>query len=129
MKLFILDVPILIVLGFVAARVYARYLVDDHPNFYFHAGWMITMIFWINALLCLLGLIEPWGARAMVRPVSGYIAVMYVAAYPLWFVWGARRAFQLFGRNPRQGGFLWPLRDEDKTEPFKPPWNQKAVGE
>jgi uncharacterized membrane protein YqaE (UPF0057 family) len=124
MKLFILDVPLLALLGFLIARVHAKFLVDRHPDFYFFAGELVIAAFWIDVLVCAFGHANPWGCACMVRPVSRWISMFYVLSYPLWFLWGGKRAFDLFGRNPRQGGFLWPLRLEDRTKPFLAPWKQ-----
>ncbi len=123
MNLWIPDVPILIVAGMVLAYVHAKFMVDKHPDFLFHAGTIVIGLFWINALLSAVGLIQPWGAECMLRPVSGYIALFYVLSYPLWFIWGCLRSLLAFGRTPRQGGLLWPFTLRETTKPFRPPWN------
>ena len=124
MRLFIFDVPILVILGFVFALIQKR-IADEHPDFIFHAGFFTVAFFWIAALFSAFGM-DPWfgiiGGK-LAKPINGWFAFFLVMSYPMWFIWGEHRAFELFGRTPRQGGFLWLFSIEDKTEPFKPAWN------
>lgn len=126
MKLFILDVPIIVILGFVFALIHKR-VVDKHPTFLFYAGLLVTLLFWIPALLSALVSIDPWFGLikcGLARQISRWLALFFVLSYPLFFIWGTHRAFGLFGYTPRQGGVLWLTTLEDKTKPFKPAWKE-----
>jgi len=123
MKLFIWDVPILVIAGFLCALVQKR-IADKHPDFSFHVGTVITLLMWLSALFSAFG-VDPWFGiikSGVAKDVNGWLAFFLVMSYPLWFIWGARRAFATFGRSPRQGGFIWVFTIEDKTKPFEPAW-------
>lgn len=128
MKLFILDVPIVIILGFVFALIHKR-VVDKSPSFILYAGILVTLIFWLSALLSAFK-INPWFGTIpsgyFAKPINGWFALFLVLSYPLWFIWGAHRAWGLFGYTPRQGGIMWLMTLEDKTEPFKPAWGKST---
>jgi hypothetical protein len=124
MKIWIWDVPILFLLGAIAARMYGKWLVEKHPDFYVHSAIIINALFWLNALVSAFGA-SPWlGSVKHTVVVPGWIALFYVLSYPLWFHLGGERTLALFGRNPSQGGFLWPFTVKDRTKPFKAPWKQ-----
>jgi hypothetical protein len=126
MSVWLWDVPVLFLLGAVLARVYAKWLVVKHPDFFAHAGTIVIAVFWLNALFAAFGA-RPWfGAVHAVRPISRWLGLFLTLSYPLWFNFGAERIFALFGRRPTQGGFLWPFTVKDRTKPFQPPWNAGA---
>jgi len=118
MIIFIWDVPIIILLGFFFAFAHAKIFVDKHPDFHVHIGFVTIMVFWINAAFAFFGA-DPWGAECAIRIVPKAIAVPFTLSYPFWLIWGGTRAFHLFGRSPRQGGFLWIFSLKDRTKPFK----------
>ena len=118
MSIFVWDVPILILLGFFYALAYAKLMVDKHPDFYVHIGFVTIMIFWANAAFAYFGY-NPWGFQSQIRFVPKAVAIPFTLSYPFWLIWGGTRAFHLFGRSPRQGGFLWIFSLRDKTKPFE----------
>jgi len=126
MSLCILDIPVITVIGFVLALLYAKRWRWEHPDIYVTSAMVVTTLFWLNAVLCAFNVIEPWGAGWLSTEVNGWIALFAVLAYPLWFGWGAERARALFGRSPDQGGFLWPFTLVEKTRPFRPAWHTGA---
>jgi len=124
MKLFVWDVPVLIILGFVFALIHRR-ITDKHPDFLFHVGFITITFMWLSALFSAFGA-DPWFGivnAGTAENVNGWLALFLVLSYPLWFIWGTRRALTLFGHNPRQGGFLWIMSLKDRTKPFKRTWN------
>jgi len=122
MSIFIFDVPIMIIVGFVTAYVYAKHLREKHPDLYVLVGLFFTLIFWINIILSNLNIIHPWFTNIMVVHVNTTVSIFYVLSYPLWFIWGGERAFGLFGRSKFEGGLIWPFTLKDKTASFKPAW-------
>jgi len=126
MKLFIFDVPIIVILGFVFALIQKR-VVDKRPAFLLYAGLLTTLFFWLSALLSALLATNPWFGLiscGLAKNISRSLALFLVLGYPLFFIWGTHRAFGLFGYTPRQGGVLWLSSLEDKTAPFKPAWKE-----
>lgn len=121
MNLWIWDIPLLILLGIILARIHAKWLVVKRPDFFAHFSSIIIAVFWLNALFSAFGA-RPWFGVRHVYQVPGWVALLYVLSYPLWFMFGAERSFALFGRRPTQGGFLWPFTVKDRTKPFQPPW-------
>lgn len=123
MRIFILDVPFMIIAGSISAYFYAKYLRERHPDAYTFTGLSLLLISWLNVILSNLHIIEPWFTQHMVVYVNTTIGIFYVLSYPLWFIWGGERILGLFGRSKTQGGLIWPLTLNDKTEPFKPAWS------
>lgn len=129
MRLFIFDVPIAIILGFVSALIHKK-VVDKHPSFVLYAGLLVTLFLWLSALFSAFGM-SPWFgiiSENLAKPINGWFALFLVLSYPLWFIWGTHRAFALFGYTPRQGGLLWLTSLEDKTRPFQPAWKKQELG-
>lgn len=121
MKIWFWDIPLLILFGAIIARIYARWLVVKHPDFFFHAMALTIVVFWLNALVSALGG-WPWFGVRHVYIIPKGIGLFTVLSYPLWLTFGAERTFALSGRRPTQGGFLWPFSVRDRTKPFRPPW-------
>ena len=129
MKIFILDVPMIIVVGMVAGYLHGKHLRARHPDFHILLGLSVTFLFWLNALLSNLHVMAPWFARHMVVPVNTTVGIFYVLSYPLWFIWAGERTLGTFGRTKEQGGLFWPFTLMDKTEPFKPLWSTQNTKE
>ncbi len=129
MSLCILDIPMLMIIGFVISLLYTKMWRWDYPDIYVTLSSAVIAVFWLNAVLCAFDVIEPWGVGWVTTEVNGWIALFVVLAYPLWFGWGAERARVLFGRAPDQGGMLWPFSLEEKTKPFRPAWHADAEKE
>jgi len=124
MSIWLWDVPLLIVIGMILARIHGKWLAIRHPDFFFHSAAVVIGLFWLNAILTAFGM-DPWlGAETTVE-VPGWIALFYVLSYPMWFLFGAERVFATFGRRPTQGGFLWPFTIDETTKPFQPPWKDQ----
>lgn len=123
MKLYLLDVPILIVIGFLSGYLYAKHLIKKNKDWYTFLISFFTILFWLNALLSNVKVIpSPWFIHSLVVNVHPLIGIFYVLSYPLWFAWGAERFYQLFGRSPEEEGALWPFTLKERAEPFKPSW-------
>lgn len=122
MKLCILDVPVVTILGFIIALIYAKRLRDKNPDWWFFLLLLITGTFWLNALLAGLGAIEPWFGLFPFVQVSKWIALPSILSYPLWYNFSGRVATCLFGHDRTQAGMVWPFSIKDKSELFKPSW-------
>jgi len=118
-----LDVPAVIVLGFLTAFAHKRWLKKKNPDSYVFLNVVFVILLWVNAIAVATGA-PTWifGAGEPVDAGSTLIGVLFVLSYPLWFNWGAEKAFILFGRGPEQGGMLWVVSIKDSTENFEPNW-------
>ena len=123
MMIWVWDVPILIILGMILARIHAKWFAIKHPNFFFFSAVFITALFWINSLVSAFGGPSWLGVESTYR-VPGWIALFFVLSYPTWLLFGAERMFALFGRRPTQGGFMWPFSIKETTKPFESPWKK-----
>ncbi len=111
-------VPVIIALGFLTAWLHKNYLVRRNKDSYVIINTLVVLVFWLHAVYVAYG-----GALTPVVEIdSTVVAVLYVLSYPLWFKFGAERAFVLFGREPSQGGVTWVMRIKDTTEGFEPNW-------
>lgn len=117
------DVAILTLAALVVAAAYSQWLEPHNPDWYAALKWVVVLGLWGHAALITVGGVDPWlvGSAVAVHPAVG---VVYVLSYPLWFGWVSRRLFVLFGRTPRQGGFLWPMTIKDRTESFERSWEK-----
>ncbi len=122
MEISVLDVPLMIILGMISAFVYKNVLRERNPDWHIFLAEIFVGIFWFNSLLTYLGVINPWYLGPYTVGISKWIALFYVLSYPLWFGWGMERMFELVGRSPKEGGFLWTLRIGEDRETFDPPW-------
>jgi hypothetical protein len=124
MKIFLFDVPILILIGYLSARIYAKKLYDTHKDAYTILYLCFNLLFWLNILFSYFGIIQPWilGNKYSVVINNKFVGIIYVLSYPLWFSWGAERAWDFWGRNPYQGGISWFLGYKERQKPFKPSW-------
>jgi hypothetical protein len=123
MKVGLLDVPFLIVIGGICASLYAKHLIKRNKDWYVFLILFFTVIFWLDIILSNSGVIpKPWFGILGSVNIHPLIGTFYVLSYPLWFSWGAERAFQIFGRSPEEEGVLWPFTLEEKGKPFKPSW-------
>lgn len=123
-KLYLLDIPVLIVAGSICGYLYSKVLIKRNKDWYAFLISGFSIIFWLNVLLSNTGVISPWFTSWMVKEVHPLFGIFYVLSYPLWFAWGAERSFQLFGHSPEEGGVLWPFTLKEKSEPFKPSWKE-----
>lgn len=122
MKICLLDLPVIILIGFFFSWIYAKRLVEKNPDWYIFGYSFFILIFWLNALLSYLGVIEPWFWGKFCVFADKWIAFLYLLAYPLWFSWGTQRAYGFFGSTPQEGGLFWIFGFKERTKPFKPAW-------
>lgn len=117
-----LDVPAVLVLGFLSAFTHKKWLKKRNPDSYIFLNVVFVILLWINAVAVASG--GPIWLLGFVGPVRvpASIGIIFVLSYPLWFKWGAERSFILFGRGPEQGGILWVVSIRDSTENFEPNW-------
>lgn len=118
MQVSVFAVPALLVLGFLTAWVHKNWLVRRNKDSYVVLNAVFVVVFWLHAVYVAGG----GGAAPTAEVGSTLVGALYVLSYPLWFKFGAERAFVLFGRDPSQGGFTWVLRIRDNTESFEPNW-------
>ncbi|MFP4632800.1 MAG: hypothetical protein ACOCT0_02625 [Halobacteriota archaeon] len=111
-------VPLLLAAGFLTAWVHKNWLVRRNKDSYVVLNVAFVLAFWLHAVY----VATAGGVTPTTEIESTLVAVVYVLSYPLWFKFGAERAFILFGRTPSQGGATWVLRIKDKTESFEPNW-------
>ena len=119
MEVSVLAVPALLVLGFLTAWSHKNWLVRRNKDSYVVLNVVFVVLLWLHAVYVASG-----GAMTPTTEVgSSLVGALYVLSYPLWFKFGAERAFVLFGRTPSQGGITWVLRIRDETESFEPNWD------
>lgn len=124
MYLNLLDIPVLIVIAFIAANRSAKKWQKVNPDLWFIVSLGIILIFWLDALLVAVGVLAyPWGLAFCAVRANGWLALLTVLSYPLWYNWGTENALALYGRNPRQEGLIWPFTPEDRSDPFTPAWS------
>jgi len=126
---FIIDIPALIVLGAVAAWIYKEKLRERNKDWFFFLGSAIILLFWLVGVALYFRLIPVLGVGDSryfmwnawwdlgINPSGAgmhILAVFLWLSYPLWFLWGARRGYFIFGREPGQGGLVWMLRLKDR---------------
>ena len=128
---FLIDIPMMIVLGIVVAWIYKEHLKERNKDWFFFLGFAVTIIFWVVASALYLRLISMpsvgiadgryfmwnmwWNLGIDPSGVGMHlIAFLLFLSYPLWFLWGAERGYQFFGREPGSGGTFWVLTLKDK---------------
>lgn len=123
MKIFLYDVPLLIFIGYVVGRIYAKRLYEKNKDAYFILYVFLNGIFWLNVILSYFGIIQPWFVpEKYCVEINKFIGFFYVLSYPLWFMWGTHRAWDIWGRNPYEGGAMWFLGYTERAKPFRPLW-------
>lgn len=128
MKIFLFDVPILIFIGYIVGRMYAKRWYEKNRDIYVVLYVFFTGIFWLNILLSYLGIIFPWIiCQKYCVELNKFIGVFYVLSYPLWFGWGSQRAWDIWGRTPYQGGVMWLWGYKERAKPFKPSWEGTSI--
>jgi hypothetical protein len=120
------DTPMVIVLGFILALVYAKRLKEKNPDWWFFLLAGITAIFWLNALLTVLGVMQPWFGLLPSVQAPHRIVLFTVLSYPLWYIWSGQIAMSLFGHDRTQAGMVWPFTIKEKSDPFKPSWKSSG---
>jgi hypothetical protein len=119
----VFDAPLLLLLGIVWGYIYAKKLVENHPDSHSFFRHILMLIFFLNIILSAIGVIQPWGMGGRFAVVvNPWIGVFYVLSYPMWFWFGNEVFFLLWGKNPQEGGLTWLLTIKDTTKPFKPAW-------
>ncbi len=122
MEISIIDVPLMVILGIISAYVYKNFLRERNPDWHIFLAMIFVGIFWLNSLITYLGFIDPWYLAPCTVNINRWIALFYVLSYPMWLGWGMERMFELIGRSPKEGGFLWTLKMGKDSETFDPPW-------
>ncbi|MBI4361895.1 MAG: hypothetical protein HY558_01840 [Euryarchaeota archaeon] len=135
---FILDIPLLVLLGYISVYLNQKHLHRRSPDSLFLLGAAIMALFlgvsiplYLNWLpppnLEPLPLFGPCGDGATfmwnsclglgITPTRGLhpIALLLFLSYPLGYLWGVERGRWAFGRRPGQGGIRWmfQMRSEE----------------
>jgi len=119
----LLDVPVLVVISFAVALRDSKVWKKINPDIWYLASLGIILVFWLDALLVALGVLDrPWGLPFGAVPVNPWAALVIVLSYPLWYNWSTENALRFFGRTPQQEGLVWPFTTGDRSEPFEPAW-------
>lgn len=111
-------VPAILVVGFLTAWVHKNWLYSRNKDSYVVLNTVFVVVFWLHAVYTATG----GSMTPTVEVGSSLVGALYVLSYPLWFKFGAERAFILFGRTPAQGGATWVMRIKDTTESFEANW-------
>lgn len=114
MRICVFDAPLMILLGFVFAGLYAKWLIKKNADIYVIGYWIWIIFAWIN------GFWFHWFSESrFIVELPFWIGFFYVFSYGIWFTWGATRFFELFGYTPEQGGIFWLFGVKDRTKPFE----------
>lgn len=125
----VFDAPLLLLLGIAWGYIYAKKLVENHPDSHFFFRHILILVFFANIILSAIGAIQPWGMEGnFAVAVNPWIGIFYVFSYPMWFWLGNEIFFLLWGKNPQEGGLTWSLTIKDTTKPFKPAWKSTDIG-
>lgn len=129
MILFLYDVPVIIVLGYLLGWYYSKRGYEKN-EFYFFYMCLFTFLFWLNVLLSNITGMKPWFiGGSHVGSVPVLIGVFYVFSYPLFYTWGTRLFQYFWGSTPYQNGLSWPIGVEERARPFKPSWKTGTADE
>ncbi len=129
MIIFLYDVFLIIILGYFCGWIFSKRLYAQN-QFYLPVFALITLLFWLNAILSNTGVMMPWFAGgAYTAETTPLIGVFFVLSYPLWYTW-ATRLFQYFwGSTPYQNGLFWAVGHEERAKPFQPAWKSGPIDE
>jgi len=118
---FLFSIILLIILGLIIAWAYKRKLRQINKDASVLLGLLIIGLFWILGILFYLNIFGADGANLMWNfPFNLGIAtdktnltpyaILLFLSYPLWYLWGLERGYQIWGRRPYQEGILFIFR-------------------
>ena len=128
---FILSILILIILGMITAWAYKRKLRQINKDASVLLGYLYMILFWTIGILCYLNIIN-FGAYGSgesmmwnfpfnlgINPSAANLdpyAALILLSYPLWYLWGLERGYQIFVRRHYQEVALFLFRDNKPGE-------------
>ena len=120
---FIFSIILLIILGMIVAWAYKRKLRKINKDASVLLGLLIMGFFWTFGTLFYLNIINfgvisgknlmwnfPFNLGIIPSPSLDLIASFLFLSYPLWYLWGLERGYDLWGRRPYQEGVLYIFR-------------------
>ncbi|MHA1129533.1 MAG: hypothetical protein ACTSQI_08520 [Candidatus Helarchaeota archaeon] len=121
---FIFSILILIFLSLITAWAYKRKLRQINKDASVLLGVLYIALFWTIGILCYLNIINfgtytgeqlmwNWPFNFGIAPNSAnldvYASILFLS-YPLWYLWGLERGYQIWGRRNYQEGALFLFR-------------------
>ena len=131
---FLLSTIMLIFLGMIVAYSYKKKLRKINKDASVLIGFLIIGIFWSIGIFTYLDIIKiRFGTYASGRELMWnfplYLGIVFTynlnldlyaalifLTYPLWYLWGMERAYQLWGRRPYQEGLMYIFRTNKPGE-------------
>jgi branched-subunit amino acid permease len=118
---FLLSIILLVVLGIIVSWAYKRKLRQINKDASVLIGLLIIGLFWTFGILFYLNIFGTNGADLMwnfpfnlgIAPDKANMvpyAIILFLSYPLWYLWGLERGYQIWGRRTYQEGALFLFR-------------------
>ncbi|MHA1379199.1 MAG: hypothetical protein ACTSRG_12525 [Candidatus Helarchaeota archaeon] len=122
---FLFSIILLILLGMIVAYSYKKKLRQINKDASVLIGLLIIGLFWIFGGLIYLEIIKlNFGyssGRELMWNFPFYLGIIFpknldpyalliFLSYPLWYLWGLERAYQIWGRRHYQEGLMYILR-------------------
>ncbi|MHA1264707.1 MAG: hypothetical protein ACTSRS_05650 [Candidatus Helarchaeota archaeon] len=119
---FLFSTILLVVLGMLVAWAYKRKLRKINKDASVLLGFLIMGLFWTFGILFYLNILNfgvsgqslmwnfPFNLGIVPTPSLDLYAVLLFLSYPLWYMWGLERGYQIWGRRPYQEGSLFLFR-------------------
>ncbi len=122
---FLFSIILLVILAFFMSWAYKRKLRQINRDASVLFGFLFMALFWIFGILCYLNIINfgaygtgeqmmwnfpfNFGIDPSIANLDWYAAFLFLS-YPLWYLWGLERGYQIFGRRRYQEGALFLFR-------------------
>ncbi len=121
---FVFSIIILLLLSMITAWAYKRKLRQINKDASVLLGFLYMGLFWTIGILCYLNFLNfggftgeelmwNWPFNFGIDPSTAnldvYAALMFLS-YPLWYLWGLERGYQIWGRRHYQEGALFLFR-------------------
>lgn len=128
---FLFSTILLVILGMIVAWVYKRKLRQINKDASVLLGFLIMGLFWTFGILLYLNILNigisgselmwnfPFNLGIVPTANLHLYAVLFFLSYPLWYLWGLERGYQIWGRRHYQEGalFLFRLNQPGKILP------------
>jgi hypothetical protein len=121
---FLLSIILLVILAMIVAWAYKRKLRQINKDASVLLGYLILGLFWTFGILFYLNILNlggvsgrelmwnfpfNFGIDPSTANFDGYAIIIFLS-YPLWYLWGLERGYQIWGRRPYQEGALFLFR-------------------
>ncbi|NVM55156.1 MAG: hypothetical protein HWN66_15730 [Candidatus Helarchaeota archaeon] len=120
---FLFSIIILVILGMFMAWAYKRKLRQINKDASVLFGIFFMILFWTFGILFYLNVFNigvsgenlmwnfpfNFGINPTTANLDGYAIILFLS-YPLWYMWGLERGYQLWGRRPYQQGMMFIFR-------------------